>query len=458
MTKASSKSIAVIGAGITGLTAAFRLTQRGHRVQLFEAASRVGGAIQTERSAGWLIECGPNSLLSDDPVVPQLIDELGLQSELVRANPAARKRYIVRDGKPVAAPISPPTLLRSPLFSTGSKFRIVTEILRRPKTRTSDVSLEEMVKEHFGQDVVDYGLNPFVSGVYAGNPKHLSARHAFPKLWEGEQKHGSLLRWQINAAKTRRGGERVGIVSFREGLQTLPQTIAGRLTSGTVTLNTRVKILIPDPAGGWRVEWDDGATAKSTTFDAIIAAIPAAALAQLRFGHEMERPLATLDQVEHPPVSSVFLGFRADQVAHPLDGFGVLVPEVERRAILGVLFSSTLFPGRAPDGHVALTVLVGGTRNPELATLSGEALLATIRPDLEQLLGVRGAPVFQRHAFWPRAIPQYNLGYERHFETMAAAERRYPSLYIGGQVRDGISVPACIAAGERLASRIAVQV
>ncbi len=164
-----------------------------------------------------------------------------------------------------------------------------------------------------------------------------------------------------------------------------------------------------------------------------------------------ERPLAGLDAIEHPPVASLFLGFRREQVAHPLDGFGLLVPAVERRSILGVLFSSSLFPGRAPDGHVALTVLVGGTRQPGLAALPPDRLLASIRAELTSLLGVTGEPVFLRHTSWPRAIPQYNLGYEHYLGVMAGCERANPGLFIGGQARDGIALPACVAAGESLA-------
>ena len=174
----------------------------------------------------------------------------------------------------------------------------------------------------------------------------------------------------------------------------------------------------------------------------------------MRFGALGERPLASLDSIEHPPVSSIFLGYRREQVAHPLDGFGVLMPEVERRSVLGVLFSSSLFSNRAPAGHIALTVIVGGTRQPEIARLPSDEILTRITPDLRQLLGVSGAPVFCRHTFWPRAIPQYNLGHETHLETIAAAERAHPGLFIGGQARDGISLPACVAAGEKLAARV----
>jgi oxygen-dependent protoporphyrinogen oxidase len=162
-----------------------------------------------------------------------------------------------------------------------------------------------------------------------------------------------------------------------------------------------------------------------------------------------------LEGIEHPPVASLFLGYRREQVAHPLDGFGVLVPEIERRSVLGVLFSSSIFPGRAPSGHVALTVMVGGSRQPEIARQPAEKLLGTIEPDLRELLGVTGAPVFQRHNFWPRAIPQYNLGHEVHLEAMSAAERAQRGLFIGGQARDGIPMPACIVAGEKLAARAA---
>ncbi len=443
-------SIAILGAGVTGLTAAYRLTQRGHRVRVFESSARVGGAIRTEIDGDWLIESGPNTLLAGDPALAALLDEIGLKPERLAASATARHRYLVRGGRVRALPASPPAFLTSPFFSVGARLRIVSEFLVRPRVRLADLSLADLVRDHFGQEVVDYALNPFVAGVYAGNPARLSARHAFPQLWEHEQRHGSLLRGQLAAAKTHRERRGAGIISFRRGLQMLPDALAAHLPAGTVALNARLEALVP--GAPWSIVWHDGATTHTEHADTVLAALPAPALAQLRFGTLGERPLASLEAIEHPPVASLFLGYRREQVAHPLDGFGLLVPEVEQRSFLGVLFSSSLFPGRAPAGHVALTVIVGGTRQPATARLPVDRLLATIAPDLRELLGVTGAPVFQRHTFWPRAIPQYNLGYERHLETMTATERAHRGFWIGGQARDGIALPACIAAGERLAA------
>ena len=450
MANTDSKSIAVLGAGLTGLTAAHRLTQRGHRVRLFEQSGRIGGAIRTERSEGWLVEAGPNTILTGEPALAALLQELNLQA--LPASPVAKNRYIVRRGRLIPLPLSVSALLRSALFSPSAKVRALVELVSGRRIRTSDVSLEDFIRSHFGQEIVDYALNPFAAGIYAGNPQKLSARYAFPKLWDTERSHGSLLRGQRAMARARRtrGEAKPGIISFVEGLEALPAALAARLPVGTLTLNARLEGLVQGPR--WSVIWHDGQAAHTESFDGVIAALPACALASLRLGPLAERPLAGLDTIEHPPVASLFLGFRREQVAHSLDGFGLLVPALERRSILGVLFSSSLFPGRAPVGHVALTVLVGGTRQPELAGLPPDRLLNCIRTDLQELLGVAGDPVFQRHTLWPRAIPQYNLGYERHLEAMAGCERANPGLHIGGQARDGISLPACVTSGELLAN------
>lgn len=453
----SDLPVAIIGGGITGLAAAHRLARQGIPFRLFEASSRLGGNIRTERAGDWLLEAGPNSLQLT-PALAALLSELRLVP--LTASPAAKNRYILRDGRPVAAPASPPAFLTSPLFSGIAKLQLLIEVFSRRRIRTDDVSLAAFVENHFGSELVDYGLRPFVSGVYAGDAQKLSARRSFPSLWEAERTHGSLIRAQIAAAKAKRArGEPSGpppIVSFPEGLEALPRALATALPPDSIKLNVHITELVP--GNPWKIIWSQPDTPpRSEAFSAILLALPASALASLPFAPQGARPLADLAHIDYPPVSSLFLGYRTEQVIHPLDGFGMLVPPAEHRSILGVLFNSTLFPGRAPAGHVALTVMTGGALRPDLARLDHDALLSLVQKELSELLGVSGAPAFVRRTFWPHAIPQYNLGYERFLDVITATETSHPGLFIGGHVRDGISVPNCLAAGEKLAARALAQ-
>ena len=456
MTKPSSTTVAVIGAGITGLTAAYRLQERGFAVKVLERAPQTGGAIKTIRENGYIIEGGPNSLQLGALEVRQLIKDVGLEPDLQVANPAAKKRFIVRGGKFLPVPASPGSFFGTSLFSFRSKCAIFAELLTRSRVRTTDLSLAELVRSHFTQELVDYALNPLIAGIYAGDPEKLSVRHAFPALWEAERSHGSLLRGMMAASKAKKARGEPGmapIVSFKGGLQTLPETLAACLPAGSVQLDTAVETIIPGRPH--RLIWKQAGQTCTGEFDLVVLAVPATALAQLSFGTLAERPLAILDGIPQPPVSSLFVGYRREQVAHPLDGFGGLVPAVEHRAVLGILFSSTLFPDRAPAGQVGLTIFAGGLRQPDAARLTTEALLARIAPDLHDLVGVSTPPVFSKHTFWPRAIPQYILGYERYLDAINQLELSTTGLFIGGNVRDGISLQDCIKSGERLARRTA---
>ena len=451
-----AKRIAIVGAGITGLTAAFRLHQQGHQVSVFERASQPGGSVRSIRENGYLVEAGPNSLQYGAPELKALIRDLGLESSTLTAGPAGKKRFIVRGGRFQPVPAGPGAFFRTPLFSFATKVRIFAELLKRPRLRTTDLNLAELVRSHFNQELVDYAVNPLIAGIYAGDPEKLSVKHAFPMLWQAERSHGSLLRGMMALAKEKkaRGESTVSpIVSFPGGLQTITDALAARLPAGALQLNTTVETVIPGQPH--RLVWKRNGQSAGGEFDAVVLAVPAAGLSQLTFGTLGERPFALLDSVLQPPVSSLFLGYRRGQVAHPLDGFGGLVPAIEKREVLGILFSTSLFPGRAPEGHVGLTIFAGGTRQPDNARLNTPALLLRIAPDLRDLVGVTGEPAFIKHSAWPKAIPQYNLGYERFLEPLARCEQDHPGVFIGGNVRDGISLPDCLKAGERLAKAAA---
>ena len=322
------KSVAVLGGGITGLAAAHRLAALGHPVRLFEQSSRLGGVVQTEMKDGWLSKSGPNSFQESSPEIDLLLGELGLQSEILEASPEAKNRYLVRDGRLVPLPMSPGALLRSPLFSTGTKLRVFREFFSARRNRIGDVALAPFIRTHFGQELVDYAVQPFVIGIYAGDPEKLSTRHAFPRLWQLEKEHGSLLRGQMASARQRRAAGRPRlprIISFRRGLQMLPEAFATRLPPGAALLKTRVDGVVPT-GSRWTIHWHDGWRTHAEAFDSVVAALPAPALARLQVGAFGEESLAGLAAVETAPVSSLFLGFRREQVAHPLDGFGALVP------------------------------------------------------------------------------------------------------------------------------------
>ena len=445
----SPPRIAVIGAGLTGLTAAWTLRQAGLDVTVFEKSPHVGGAIGAVRIDGWLHELGPNSMLESSPELAAFIDAIGLGARRLYASPAARQRYVVREGCLIPMPTSPLGFATTKLFSPRAKLALLGEPWRRRGGADRDESVADFVLRRLGREFLDYAINPFVGGVYAGDPARLSVRQAFPKLHALEQEHGSLIRGAMKR-RNASGGPKGRMFSFPNGLTEVPQALAG-LLGNAVQLGTEIRA-VRRTTNGWAVETADERQRRTWTFDAVVCALPADALARLQIeGIPQPDRLAVLRQIEQPPVASVFMGFRRGDVRHPLDGFGALIPQVEKRNILGTLFSSTLFPGRAPEGHVALTSFVGGTRQPEMALLDDAELLDLVQRELRQLVGVSAAPVFARLQRWPRAIPQYTLGYQRFKDVMAETEAAAPGLFIGGNARDGISLANCIAAGNRLA-------
>lgn len=449
------RSLAIIGGGITGLTAAFYLKRHGFAVTLYEASDRVGGAIQSLREKGFLAEFGPNTILETSPLLGELVRDAGLTQRRLDPDPKASARYVVRYGRPIAMPASPLGFFTTDLFSAKAKLAVLREPFVRARRDGQEESIADFVIRRLGQEFLDHAIDALVAGVYAGDPRKLSVQQAFPKLAQLEANYGSLIKGQIFGARERkRRGEvakdRAAKFSFDEGLQVLPDTLRHNLGEA---VHLRTPVLSLARKGG---SWQLTTAGESRTFDAVVFAGTAFSLAELQASVDGKPlDLKVFSEIRYPPVASVVLGFRREDVAHPAQGFGMLIPKVEGFKILGTIYSSSLFPNRAPAGHLTLTSYVGGERYPELAGRPAGELCDLTCTDLKVLLGVRGKPVFQHCVFYPHAIPQYNLGYGRFREQMTRLEHTAPGLFLAGHYRDGISLSDSIVSGRKVADRAA---
>jgi glutamate-1-semialdehyde 2,1-aminomutase len=448
-------SVAILGGGVAGLTTAYRLKQRGMRVVVYEASERVGGEVRTERREGYLAELGPNSLADPPPPLRALLAELGLEASVLPASPSARHRFVVKKNRLLALPMSPQDLLTTRLLSNGAKLAVFGEPLVDAGDSPVEESVATFIRRRFNQEILDYVANPFVAGIFAGDPEQLSVRHALPKLYGLERTHGSVMKAfgsMMRARKRQTDGQTAvtaSLISFRNGLQELPDAMARQLHA-EIRLRAPVTQLRKG-AKGWTV---GAAFQANELYDAIVFAAPAHCLDEIDLDFPGADRLKTLTSISYPPVGVLALGFQREDVAHPLDGFGFLAPDVERRHVLGVVFSSSLFAGRAPDGHVLLTAFVGGVRNPDLANGDLSTITARVQDDLRGLLGAKGEPTFRAFHLWPKAIPQYDLTYGRFKDIMDEAERRAAGLALAGSYREGVSLADAIASGEAAAARI----
>ncbi len=447
------KSVAIIGAGITGLTATFYLKRSGIPVVVYESGNRVGGVVQSIRSKGFLAEFGPNTLLETSPRIKQLVVDAGLESRRLDPDPSAEARYVVRYRRPIEMPGSPPGFLTTNLFTWKAKLAVLREPFIAPRRDGVEESIAQFVQRRFNQEFLDHAIDALVAGIYAGDPYKLSVTHAFPKLKALEDRYGSMIKGQILGARERKkrgevAKDRAPKFSFDEGLQVLPDTLRERL-GDAVKLNSPVTKL-SKISDGWRVTIPGGEEEHS----AVIFCGTAYRLAELKVEGVPPLELPVFGEIRYPPVASVVLGFRREDVMHPASGFGMLIPKIEGFKILGTIFSSSLFPNRAPAGHVTLTSYLGGERYPELGGLPDDQLVETTVSDLKILLGVKGRPVFQHCCRYAKAIPQYNVGYGHYRELMNSVEAKAPGLYLAGHYRDGVSLSDSIVSGCNVAERV----
>jgi oxygen-dependent protoporphyrinogen oxidase len=436
-----SPQVVVIGGGISGLASAYRLRQLGISAVLFESAARAGGLMESIESDGRLFESGPQSF-QGTPLLLQTIRELKLEGELVTAN-ARAPRYILRNGRLQPVSASPQALLAGSFLSPGSRWKIASEALRRSKPPTEEESLAAFVRRKFGHEILEYLVSPFVSGVYAGDPEKLSLRAAFPALDQWEREYGSVIR---GAMKSRKANASVGsgppaMCSFRRGVNTLTNALAASLDDDA-RISARVDAVSANSTNPARFEvlLENGA---SVCANAVVLAAPAYAAANILspLGNDLSTTLAGIPYASIAVFSAAYYNKQANM---PPDGFGVLIPRSEKHRTLGIVFNSSLFPGRAPEGQFTITSFLGGATDPTLIEQSDQAIAATAQRDSATILGLTGPPLAASLWRHPKALPQYNLGHVAIVESLRDAERSHRGLFFSGNYLEGPSVGKCV--------------
>ena len=454
---ANNKKVIVLGAGISGLTTAYLLHQDGYDVTVLEKNDKVGGSIETVVENGLLFDRGPNSALETTPLIAKLVEELNLTDQFVYANKKGNKRYILRNNQLHALPISPPALIKSKLFSRKAKLRLMKEPFIGKSQDGYYQSIAEFVTRRLGQEFLDYAINPFVAGVYAGNPEDLSVKSAFPKLYALEEEYGGLIVGTIRSIRKRKkrkeqSKQSAKMISFKDGMKVLPEAIANYL-GGRVKLNSEVFSIKKTADGNYGITYKEGDQSLTLLTDIVLSTIPAYTAGEL-FGHFDDGLKKHLNDVYYPPVLVLYLAYNKNDVGQPLDGFGFLVPSKEEKSFLGAIWSSVIFPNRAEDNTASFTLFVGGSRNPGFIYDDEEELIKTVRREFEELMKIKGEPVHLAKRFWEKAIPQYTIGYVESENYFDHFEKDNRGIFLSGNYRGGISVGDCIKNAGIVAEKI----
>lgn len=454
----SARRIAVVGAGISGLALAYRLQQRlaDAEVVVLEQAARPGGTIETATRDGFVVESGPNGFPDNNPATLELAADLGLTDKLVAASEASsRNRYLLLDGRLRLLPNSPGSFLRSDLLSWVAKLRLLTERFRPRRLSAGDESIDAFARRRVGDEVARTFVDAFVTGILAGDPKLLSAPACFGRLVAWERDHGSVTRG-LAAARRERQARQPGLArragqmwSFQGGLSTLISALAARLRRPPIQ-GARVTMLSRE-GEAWRL---DAEGAEPVRADAVVLTCPA--YRQAEMVADLDRELAEqLAGIAYNRVAVVALGYRREDVPHPLEGFGYLSPQRQRRDVLGVQWCSSIFPDRAPPGTVLLRAMCGGWHRGEMVDWPEERLVSAVRAELAGSLGARAAPVFRHVVRWPRAIPQYHVGHLERVGRVEARLSRHRGLFLGGNAFRGVAINDCVEQAGLLAGRVA---
>jgi len=460
VTRTNHREVIVIGAGISGLVCAYRLKTLGIDVTLIERSDRVGGVIQSERIDGFLIERGPNSSQGSEELIA-LVDELGITDELVEGDPKA-PAYVYLRGELHAVPSGPGTFLKSGLLSLGGKLRILKEPFVPVRRSDSEESVALFARRRIGREAAERLVAPFVSGIYAGDADKLSVQAAFPRLANLETGYGSLFRGMLakarearlarkaaNAVLDKAAPTRRRLCSFRDGMSFLPKTLASRMGEDLITGCEKVRL----EARGSGIEFDRAASRHQYTCELLVIATPARAASSL-IAPISDELSGLLDEIDYPPLAIISLAYDESTLTRKLDGFGFLIPPSEQMNILGCVWNSSLFEGRAPKGKALVTAFIGGARNHDAARLADDDLVATAHRELQRVLGISVGPQVVTITRYERSIPQYNLGHFARVLKIEALLAGLPRFRIIGNYLHGVSTGDCIKEADRVAREI----
>lgn len=457
------RRVVIIGGGISGLAAAHRLVELNQSVQvtLIEASPRLGGTLLTDQRDGFLLERGPDSFITEKPEAIALARRLGIESHLIETNSNHRRSFIVRNGRLRPVPegfqlLAPSRIwpfITSGIFSLTGKARIAADLLlpRRSTNGVADESLASFVRRRLGREALERMAQPMVGGIYTADPETLSLRATIPRFLDMEKDHRSLILAMLRKARAQSGtsGARYGLfLSFDNGMEVLVDALKKAITGCEVKLNTKVATIERDR--GWRLRTDKEETIEA---DAVCLAVPAYVAAQL-LSHLNPSLSAQLNQIKYASTATINVAYPRDAIEHPLDGFGFVVPFVEKRSLIACSFSNVKFPRRAPDDHVLLRAFVGGALQPEMFALEESEMLARVESDLRELLGISGKPLFAEVYKWQNSMPQYEVGHLDRVASIENSVRELPGLTLAGNAYRGAGIPDCIRSGETAAESI----
>jgi oxygen-dependent protoporphyrinogen oxidase len=436
-------------------------------IVLLEATGRLGGVLETVHGDGFMVERSADNFITNVPWALDLCRRIGFEDQLVQTNSAFRQAFVVRDGQLQKIPegfliMAPSRLwpvISTPILSWQGKLRLAAEYFVARRTDGGEESLAQFATRRLGRETYQRLVQPLVGGIYTADPHKLSVRATLPRFLDMERDHRSLLRasWRDRAKRHENDPSSSGarysmFVAARDGLSSLVDAIAAQLPRGSVRLHWPVERLSRSTDGRWSLS-AAGDRDEVIHADAVIVTVPA---------HHATRLLASLDKslakllgrIPHAPCAIVSLGYRREQIGHPLDGFGFVVPIIEDRRILSASFSSVKYPGRAPAGRELIRVFIGGACQPELAELPEDDLQRLASRELTQLLRIQGEPIYHHVSRWPPVMPQYCLGHTELVEDIRSQAAQWTGLELAGNAYHGVGIPSCIDSGQSAAERI----